>query len=324
MKELLSIIVPVYNTKDYLRRCIDSLLNQSYKNLEIIVIDDGSEKSTADLCDSIAKSSPIIRVVHKDNNGLSSARNRGLEEAAGDFITFVDSDDYIADLQTYENCIRILNETEADVVQFPYQETFSTYCREAYTPNKTIKYSSIKEFIDNFRAANKWESGTITSSSCDKVYRKEIINDIRFVNMFLEDVAFITDLFERIRNIVVQEKGLYAYCIRENSLMTSKPNYKKSSDAIKADILVYNSLRRNSNNYLLQNKQFIKIIKNINNLYIQYGDIASVLEEASTMQLPVRIKGTFYDRFRIILIHVIGIRAYVNLCYKTRQLILKF
>ncbi len=114
MKPLISIIIPVYNVEQYLHRCVDSVLNQTYKNLEIILVNDGSPDNCPFICDEYAKKDKRIIVVHKENGGLSSARNAGLEIVQGEYISFIDSDDWI-----HENYIEILyknlHEKKADI-----------------------------------------------------------------------------------------------------------------------------------------------------------------------------------------------------------------
>ena len=95
MKDLISVIVPIYNVEKYLRRCVDSILNQTYKNLEVVLVDDGSPDACPAICDEYAQKDKRIKVVHKQNGGVSSARNTGLDFATGDYIAFVDRDDYI-------------------------------------------------------------------------------------------------------------------------------------------------------------------------------------------------------------------------------------
>ena len=97
MSDLISIIIPVYNVEKYLERCVKSVINQTYKNLEIILVDDGAKDNSGKMCDELSKLDSRIKVIHKENGGLSDARNFGLKIATGDYIGFVDSDDYIAD-----------------------------------------------------------------------------------------------------------------------------------------------------------------------------------------------------------------------------------
>ena len=128
-KPLLSVIVPIYNVEEYLEKCLDSIINQTYKNLEIILVDDGSPDKCPQICDEYAKKDDRIVVIHKENGGVSSARNLGLDIAKGEFITFVDSDDWI-DETMYEKMMLKQAEENLDLV---------------FTRYKTIKNGSIKK-----------------------------------------------------------------------------------------------------------------------------------------------------------------------------------
>ena len=121
MKKLVSIIVPIYNVEQYLDRCIESLVTQSYINLEIILIDDGSKDTSGDICDLWAQRDKRIRLVHKENGGLSDARNKGLDIATGDIISFIDSDDYISKY-FYEKLINIMEQTDSDIVECQFKK----------------------------------------------------------------------------------------------------------------------------------------------------------------------------------------------------------
>lgn len=118
---LVSVIVPVYKVEKYLHRCIDSIINQTYKNLEIILVDDGSPDNCGKICDEYAEKDNRIKVIHKSNGGLSSARNAGLDVANGDYVYFVDSDDYI-DTKLVEDNLNLAIEHDADMVCFNYFE----------------------------------------------------------------------------------------------------------------------------------------------------------------------------------------------------------
>lgn len=116
MTPLISVIVPVYNVEDYLDRCVESIVNQTYKNLEIILVDDGSSDNCPQMCDDWVRKDDRIKVIHKENGGQAAARNEGLKMAKGDLIGFVDSDDYI-DLQMYESMLQIMLENDCDIVE---------------------------------------------------------------------------------------------------------------------------------------------------------------------------------------------------------------
>ena len=115
-RELISVIVPVYNVEQYLKKCVDSIVNQTYKNLEIILVDDGATDSSGEICDELEKLDNRIKVYHKENGGLSDARNYGVERATGSYVGFVDSDDYI-DAEMYEKLYDAITKEAADVAE---------------------------------------------------------------------------------------------------------------------------------------------------------------------------------------------------------------
>ena len=115
--ELISVIVPVYNVESYVAECIESIQNQTYMNLEIILVDDGSKDMSGDICDQYAAYDERIKVIHQENGGLSAARNTGIEAANGDYISFVDSDDYIG-LTLFEDMLQLLKEYDLDIIEF--------------------------------------------------------------------------------------------------------------------------------------------------------------------------------------------------------------
>ena len=121
MKDLISVIIPVYKTEKYLVRCLESVINQTYKNVEIILVDDGSPDKSPELCDNLAKKYQSIKVIHKENGGLSSSRNAGLDIASGDYISFIDSDDYI-DQYMLERLYHAITKHDADVAMLRYKE----------------------------------------------------------------------------------------------------------------------------------------------------------------------------------------------------------
>ena len=135
MDEKISVIVPVYNVEQYLERCVDSIINQTYKNLEIILVNDGSTDNSGKLCDELAKRDDRIRVIHKENGGLSDARNTGIEEAEADLIGFIDSDDYI-DENMYELLIDNLRETNADLSMCGHYDVYNNVSEAQVTERK--------------------------------------------------------------------------------------------------------------------------------------------------------------------------------------------
>ena len=123
---LFSVIVPIYKVEAYLERCINSILSQTFKNFELILVDDGSPDTCAKLCDRLSKSDRRISVIHKKNGGLSSARNAGIAKASGDYLIFVDSDDEIKNTDAFENIANRINKFQEDVIQYAVSYTHLT------------------------------------------------------------------------------------------------------------------------------------------------------------------------------------------------------
>lgn len=175
---LLSVIVPIYNTEDYLERCLNSIINQSYKNLEIILVNDGSTDGSKFLCDDFKKKDSRIKVIHKENGGQSSARNLGLEQVTGEFVTFVDSDDWI-DTTIYEKCLEVLKKENCDVVDFrPIYTTGETYKNNADCHYSTI--SGTENILYDY--LYRGQTDLCPFSVCRKVYKKNLFENIRFPN----------------------------------------------------------------------------------------------------------------------------------------------
>ena len=138
-EKLVSVIIPAYNIEDYIGRCLDSIISQTYKNLEIIVVDDGSRDYTGEILDNYAKKDRRIKVIHKENGGVSSARNKGIEAAEGDYIGFIDGDDLI-EPGMYKTLVDLLEEENADIAHCGYQMVFPDRVDYYYnTGKKKIK-----------------------------------------------------------------------------------------------------------------------------------------------------------------------------------------
>lgn len=227
MDELISVIVPVYNVENYLRRCIDSILNQTYQNLEIILIDDGSTDSSSIICDEYANMYDRIVVIHKKNGGLSDARNTGLKKMSGTYFICVDSDDYIL-----PNCIEYLYglaiEYNADIAICNHTFSFENGNFKDYKVEKRNKiytpYDAINEIL---------YQGNFTHSAWAKLYCKNVANDVYYpVGQLYEDICTTTRFILNSNKVVFGYKSMYIYTIRSNSIMTVAFN-KNKFDLIK-------------------------------------------------------------------------------------------
>lgn len=221
MKGKVSIIIPVYNVENYLMRCIDSILNQTYNNLEIILIDDGSTDSSGKICDDYLLLDNRVVVIHKKNGGLSDARNKGISVSTGEFLMFIDSDDYI-DSDMVESLIDAsinFNKSIACCAKYIEKE-----CGEYYIKNysKEVECYSKEETIKMLLTNNK-----IDTSACDKLFKKELFKNIKFpYGKVYEDLATIYQVVELTDGTVHIGNPKYHYIQRNGSIINSDFNSK--------------------------------------------------------------------------------------------------
>lgn len=205
MKPLITVIVPVYNVEGYLNRCVESIANQSYRNLEIILVDDGSRDGCPGLCDTWVKSDSRIKVIHKKNGGVSSARNAGLDIACGEYIAFVDADDYISP-NMLEKLLNgaILNNCDISICRVSSDES---------APNEQAKV------YENDVLSLYLSDSLCRPSVFAKLYSRQVIQGLRFDPSIKigEDYIFNFYAFKNARRVVVLEERLYYYELRENS-----------------------------------------------------------------------------------------------------------
>lgn len=217
---LVSIIVPVYKVEKYLNRCINSIINQSYRNLEIILVDDGSPDNCGKVCDEYAEQDKRIKVIHKCNGGLSSARNAGLDIANGDYIYFVDSDDYI-DAKLVEDNLNLAIEHNADMVCFNYFEVRNNYNINELRP-------CVSDFETN-KIIDLFYSRDINPSVWSKFYKKYIWDNLRFPEgMNFEDFFVLPFIIEKCNNIVCNDNAYYYYYISNVNSITNTTGKMKA------------------------------------------------------------------------------------------------
>ena len=210
-KTLISVIVPVYNVERYLEKCLDGILAQTYGNLEILVIDDGSTDRCGAICDSYALRDPRIRVFHTENRGLSCARNLGLDHAKGDWIGFVDSDDWI-EPDMYEVLLRRAEETGADIVE-------CGFWREGSVPEKTARHSLM---LSGKAAVKALLQDKLSNCVWNKLWKRLCFETIRFpADRVFEDIATTYRIFNAVLLISCVPAAKYHYALRKDSLSNS-------------------------------------------------------------------------------------------------------
>lgn len=213
MQPLISVIVPIYNVEKYLNKCVESIVNQTYKNLEIILVDDGSPDNCPKMCDEWAEKDRRIKVIHKENGGVSSARNAGLDIVSGDYIGFVDPDDYIKP-EMFEILISGLKADNADFVICGSYRLENEIADEY--ENNTPK---VTEIINKPDIVKSYLESQIDPGVPAKLYDKSVISDIRFnVSKSIgEDFLFNYFVLKNCNKVVMLENKLYFYFNRENS-----------------------------------------------------------------------------------------------------------
>lgn len=214
---LVTIVVPVYKVEKYLNECVDSILRQSYKNFELILVNDGSPDRCGGICEDYKKKHSNIQVIHKANGGLSDARNAGIRVAKGEYITFVDSDDYISD-DYLEKLVSAAVANDADFVQGQY--TRSEFTADAAKEVKVFKPE------EAFRKLLTWD--TVTVYAWAKLYRLNLFKNIEYpVGRLNEDCCTTYKLILRSNKVVCIENEIYYYRVTPNSILTSKFNVKR-------------------------------------------------------------------------------------------------
>lgn len=213
LSELISVIIPCFNVEKYIDRCMESVINQTYRYLEIILVDDGSTDSTGEICDRYSQMDKRIKVVHKKNGGLSSARNAGLAVATGAYIGFVDSDDWI-EHDFYSYLYNLIVQYQADIAQCTYFLTDGSTKRPVIT--EKIKKVSRDDLMDIF-FRTKGENSN--SGVWNRLYRYEIVKEIRFPDGYInEDVFYSYFVFLKTRSAVISNQPKYNYYINENGI----------------------------------------------------------------------------------------------------------
>lgn len=225
---MVTIIVPVYNTQQYLRRCVESICNQTYRNLEIILVDDGSQDSSGRICDDYAKKDSRIRVIHQTNGGISAARNAGLDAMSIDndgYVGFIDSDDYVA-LNMIEKMISAITETEADLCmcrgesvdenEHHIKYSPSIGCAEIVCSGDEMLKRMVEEHLSKYVVV--W----------NKLIKKKIFANLRYKeNMQHEDEYIIHHIFSMCHRVVMIDDVLYQYRVRSGSIMHCEITIKR-------------------------------------------------------------------------------------------------
>lgn len=220
MADKISVIIPVYNVADYLPQCLDSVLNQDHEDLEVIVIDDGSTDSSGTICDQYATKDSRVRVIHQPNAGAAAAKNAGLRVATGEYLSFVDSDDYL-EPNVYGFMLRVLQENQADAAQFSFREVYVNRQEEKLLDMLCPGMDS-KTYLVRF--TKDWSCPLLWN----KLYRRHIFDGVFFEEGHkIDDEYFTYQGFLQERKVVFDTKVVYNYRRRRSSVMASSAAAKQ-------------------------------------------------------------------------------------------------
>ena len=264
MEPKVSIIIAVYNVESFLKRCVDSVINQSYKNLEIILVNDESPDNCGQICDEYSKQDKRIKVIHQKNKGISGARNSGLKIATGNYIGFVDSDDWI-EREMYKSLIDTIKETNSEIAICSFQE--STGIDEI--TNIDTKY--ISKILNKKDLLHFYiEEGFYVWRN---LYSRQIINNLRFDEniLFTEDIIFCVDITELVEKAVFIDVEYYNYFIDNNTSLTKSRYNEKTFCTIEANLYLQSKI-----NILFPNDKLLKHIARkrlLNNAIYHYYQI---------------------------------------------------
>lgn len=216
-KDLISIIIPVYNVQDYVEKCIKSVIKQTYENLEIIIVNDGSTDKSGEICKKYEKIDNRIKIIEKENGGVSSARNIGLKIAKGKYIGFVDPDDYI-DKDMYELLYDNIKKYNADISICNFY-----LVRENNIFHRNLNTSDILVFNKKEALQNLIKNREISDHASNKLYKKELFCNIKYPeNTVMEDIATTYLLIEKSKKIVYDKKEKYYYVNRKDSILNKR------------------------------------------------------------------------------------------------------
>lgn len=296
MHKKISIIIPVYNVEKYLRRCIDSIVNQTYRNIEIILVNDESPDKCGEICDGYAKIDSRIKVIHKENGGLSSARNAALDIISGEYIMFVDSDDWIKE-DSLEQLKKYID-ADYDIINFKFSFVKENL-KDIIETHSDIKDSYECELITYIE---KLFLGELNFFICNKLYKKNLFDEVRFPKgRNYEDLATIYKLYFKAKKFIVTDYTLYYYWLGNSNSITS------------------NSTVKNMTDYLLSTKEIYEVNKNY--LQINKRDFSNVdtWYKMMMIQLLINYTKSMYkddDLKREILSELKSSKARISAVYK--------
>ena len=301
---LISVIIPAFNIEKYIKSCIDSILSQTYRNLEIIIVNDGSTDSTSFIIDQCAKEDIRINVYHKENGGVTSARLLGVKKAHGDWIGFVDGDDWI-EPEMYERLLKNAMENQADISHCGYQMVFSDHVDYYYGTKQFSLY-------DHREALKELLGGRFEPSLGNKLYTKSLVMELVDSRVIQTDIKINEDLlmnyylFDKSKTSVFEDLCLYHYQVRKGSAATSSTNIFRYRDPILVGKILSEETKRDKELYIICISALVEKLIRVSTLQFDGKEIEikeCILEAREELQrlLPeIRRESRFSLRIKLL------------------------
>lgn len=307
-QEKVSIIVPVYNCERYLPACLKSLVTQTYHNIEILVIDDGSQDGSAEICDKFAEKYPVIQVLHQKNEGPGAARNTGLKKRTGRYITYVDADDYVSK-DYVEAMVRLMQEYDADIVEVGLIRLFQTHNSKEESDEKVVCFDGSHILVQDYFSENR----QIRNCVGGRMYDMRKFEGVCFSEKSIgEDSEYSLKMLAKCRRLVKYHKCLYAYRAYQESLTRNKLNHRHFDvvDIALRDISLAKSLGFQLDNWNYVYKNFINICYGLlEEIAVQKrenefsGELGSMLDTYNQIELFAQKDGVHLSKELIDDIH---------------------
>lgn len=272
MNDLISVVVPAFNIDKYIERCIKSILNQTYTNLEVIIVDDGSTDNTANIIDKYALKDQRIIPIHKENGGVSSARMEGIHRASGEWIGFVDGDDVI-EPNMYEVLMNNAIKYNADISHCGYQMVFPDGHILKFHGTGKILNANTEEGLYNLLKADYVEPGL-----CNKLYKKSLFENFENSDLWDSNIKYNEDLlmnyiiFKKAKKSYYEDLIFYNYILRKNSATKSNPNIESINDPLKVITIIKNDINNSITKDIVY-ERYIRILIN-NSLQDYFQEVA--------------------------------------------------
>ena len=312
----ISIVIPAYNAGKYIEKCIQSIINQTYRNFEIIIVNDGSTDNTKAICEKYVKLDNRIKLISTENRGAGCARNTGIAEAKGKYISFIDSDDYVCS-NYYERMCKMIEEEKADIVEGHYKRV-NGYDEKVFT-NTGIKneYTNIEKLLVLYgNDETEYINSVIVTN---KLYRKYLFNEVKFpINRIIDDEFIMYKIMYNSKKIISTPDIMYAYVQSEESVMRASFKEKRVYDTLDVYDEVYEFFKDKENDELIEKilirylgygieltqktirskdiedkKRVYKYIKN------KFEEKAKIAEDKVNKEEYNKIKEEFYEALKI-------------------------